>query len=236
MQNNEKIAGWGVIFDLDGTIVSNTSYHRQAWFELCRRHGIPMDMEKYHQKVHARSNDKIVPNLFGEGVDDAFIRQIEDEKETLYRQTYAPVMKPTAGLLPLLDALKAEGIPCGTASNSPKDNVNFVLDGLNIRSYFKSVFYRDHVKIGKPDPEVLLMTAAGLDLPPHRCILFEDSTSGFKAARSAGMPYIVITAGGDPNELKEAYDAAAIFEDFTQINGKDLSALLPEENKESNSA
>lgn len=226
MQNKNKTADWGVIFDLDGTIISNTSYHRKAWFELCRRHGIPMNMDLYHQKVHARSNDKIVPNLFGEEVDEKFIRQIEDEKETLYRQTYRPFIKATAGLMPLLDALKAKGIPLGTASNSPKDNVDFILDGLNIRPYFKSVFYRDHVKIGKPDPEVLLMTAAGLNLPPQCCILFEDSSSGFKAARAAQMPYIVITYGGNPNELKEAYDAAATFEDFTQVTLNNLAELV----------
>ena len=226
MPNTEKQADWGAIFDLDGTIVSNTAYHRQAWFDLCKRHNIPMDMELYHRKVHARSNDKIVPNLFGEGVTDAFIKQIEDEKETLYRRTYAPVMKPTDGLMPLLDALKAAAIPCGTASNSPKDNVDFVLDGLSIRPYFKSVFCRDHVKVGKPDPEVLLKTADGLGLPPGRCILFEDSSSGFKAARTAGMPCIVITAGADPNELKEAWDAVAVREDFTQLTVRDLAALL----------
>lgn len=236
MHNKHRPADWGVIFDLDGTMVNNTSYHRQAWFELCKQHNIPMDMDLYRRKVHARSNDKIVPNLFGDGVDQAFIRQIEDEKETLYRRLYRPVMKPTAGLLPLLNALRAADIPCGTATNSPKDNVDFILDGLNLRPYFKSVFYRDHVKHGKPDPELLLKTAEGLGLPPNRCILFEDSASGFKAARTAGMPYIVITAGGDPNELKEAYDAATVIEDFTHITVDDLPAFLTSRKKEPKSA
>jgi HAD superfamily hydrolase (TIGR01509 family) len=236
MHNKPKPADWGVIFDLDGTMVCNTSYHRQAWFDLCKQHNIPMNMGLYHRKVHARSNDKIVPNLFGDRADQAFIRQIEDEKETLYRKTYKPFMKPNPGLMPLLDSLRAAAIPCGMATNSPKDNVDFILDGLNLRPYFKSVFYRDLVKHGKPDPELLLKTAEGLGLPPHRCILFEDSASGFKAARAAQMPCIVITAGGDPSELKEAYDAVAVMEDFTHITIDDLPALLTGRNKEPKSA
>ncbi|HPY78146.1 MAG TPA: HAD family phosphatase [Anaerohalosphaeraceae bacterium] len=225
MHNNQRSADWGVIFDLDGTMVCNTSYHRQAWFELCKRHNIPMDTDLYYQKVHARSNDKIVPNLLGDGVSQAFIQQIEDEKETLYRKIYKPFMKPNPGLLPLLDARKTSNIPCGAATHSPRDNVDFVLDGLNLRPYFKSVFYRDLVKHGKPDPQLLLKTAEGLGLPPQRCILFEDSASGFKAARAAQMPYIVITAGADPAELKEAADAAAIIEDFSDVSLDWLAAV-----------
>lgn len=226
MQNTRKSPDWGVIFDLDGTITPNTAYHRQAWFELCRQYKIPMNLELYHQKIHARSNDKIVPNLFGPNVDEPFIRKIEQEKETLYRKLYQPVMTHTPGLVALLEALRLAGVPCGTASNSPKDNVDFVLDGLQLRPYFHAVFYRDHVRQGKPDPEILLKTAEALGLSPQRCILFEDSSSGFKAARSAGMPYVVITAGGDPNEVKEAFDAQAVYEDFTEIIPETLRSLI----------
>ena len=61
-QNGKK---FGIIFDIDGTMVNNTPYHRQAWFDLCERYGIALDHQSYHEKIHARSNDKIVPNLFG---------------------------------------------------------------------------------------------------------------------------------------------------------------------------
>jgi beta-phosphoglucomutase-like phosphatase (HAD superfamily) len=93
---------WGVIFDIDGTMVNNTPYHRQAWFDLCKRYGIELDHQSYHEKVHARSNDRIVPNLFGPEVDETFIRKIEHEKESLYRKTFLPVMRETPGLVALL--------------------------------------------------------------------------------------------------------------------------------------
>lgn len=208
---------FGLIFDIDGTMVNNTPYHRDAWFELCRRYDIPLDHVSYHQKIHARSNDQIVPALFGPQVDEAFIRRIEFEKESIYRDTYKPVMKETPGLVDLLGALHAAGVPCAAASNSPKDNVDFVLDELNIRSFFRAVTYRDLVAVGKPNPELFLKAAEGLGLPPERCLVFEDSASGFKAARAAGMPYIAITYCGDPHELTEAHDAAAVCHDFTQL-------------------
>lgn len=213
--NNKNFA---VIFDIDGTMVNNTPYHRQAWFDLCRHYGIELDHQLYHDKIHARSNDKIVPNLFGPGVDADFIRRIENEKETLYRERFLPVMTETPGLVALLNVLGDNGIPCGAASNSPKENVDFVLDELGIRGYFSAIVYRDLVSAGKPDPELFLLAATELKIAPGRCLVFEDSASGFKAARAAGMRYIVITYGADPHELTEAHDAAGIYDDFTGID------------------
>lgn len=217
---------WGVIFDIDGTMVNNTGYHRRAWFDLCERYHIPMDHQSYHKKIHARSNDRIVPNLFGPDVDAAFIRKIEIEKESLYRQTFRPVMKETAGLTALLDTLTANEVPCAAASNSPKENVDFVLDELGLRKFFQAVVYRDLVSVGKPNPELFLKAAAGMNLSPQRCLVFEDSASGFRAARAVEMPYIAITFGADPHELTESHDAEGIYTDFTEIDFAMLNSLM----------
>lgn len=219
-------SSFGIIFDIDGTMVNNTPYHRNAWFELCRRYNVPLDHTSYHQKIHARSNDQIVPALFGDHVDQAFVRRIEDEKETLYRQSYKPVMQETPGLLSLLRQLSQASIPCAAASNSPKENVDFILDELNIRHFFQAVTFRDMVTVGKPNPELFLKAANGLRLPPHRCLVFEDSASGFKAARTAGMPYIAVTFCADPHELTEAHDAAAVCRDFTQLTSAALASFF----------
>ena len=217
---------WGVILDVDGTMVNNTAYHRQAWFDLCDRYAMPLTENDYHAKVHARSNDRIVPNLFGPEVDAAFIRKIEIEKETLYQETFRPVMVETPGLTALLTALNAAGIPCAAASNTPKTNVDFVLDGLNLRRFFSVVFCRDDVAAGKPNPEVLLKSAAGLNLPPHGCLVFEDSSSGFAAARNAQMPYVAITGGADQAERALAHDAKMLCPDFTALTLDALAAFV----------
>lgn len=212
--------------DVDGTMVNNTAFHRQAWFDLSARYGMPLTVDEYHAKVHARSNDKIVPNLFGPDVNTAFIRKIEIEKEMLYQDTFRPVMAETPGLTALLTALTDAGVPCAAASNSPKTNVDFVLDGLNLRRFFSAVFCRDDVAVGKPNPEVLLKAAAGLNLPPSRCLLFEDSSSGFAAARNAQMPYVAITCGADDAEIALAHDAEILCPDFTSLTPRTLAALM----------
>jgi beta-phosphoglucomutase-like phosphatase (HAD superfamily) len=61
------------------------------------------------------------------------------------------------------------------------------------------------------------MAAEGLKLPKNRCIIMEDSKSGFKAAENAQMAYVVISHGSDPNDLQYASQAAAIHDDYTNI-------------------
>ncbi|MBC8379142.1 MAG: HAD family phosphatase [Planctomycetes bacterium] len=215
---------FGAIFDVDGTMVRNTPYHRQAWFELCRRYEIEMNDRLYLEKVHARCNDKIVANLFGNAANETLVRKIELEKETIYQDSFRPVMTEVPGLIALLKAFRENGIPCGVASNSPRMNVDFVLDALEIRPYFSTVINRDMVSVGKPNPEVLTKTATEMGMVPQDCLLFDDSSSGFAAARNAEMPYIAIST--EPEEIPLAYDAKGIYEDFTEIDVQMLCSMM----------
>ncbi|MBE0534121.1 MAG: HAD family phosphatase [Phycisphaerae bacterium] len=219
-------ARWGVIFDVDGTMVDNAAYHENAWIELGRRHGLPITGEYYRMNIHARSNDKNVQGLFAGKATPEMIERIGSEKEAIYRDTFRPVIAEMPGLTDLLEALHGEGVSCAAASNSPLENVDMVLDELGIRKYFSVAIDRGQISRGKPDPEGLLTAAARMGLPPHRCLVVEDSHSGFQAAENAGMKYIVITAGADEEEVKQAARAAAMHLDFTRITPAALAALL----------
>lgn len=215
-----------VIFDVDGTMVNNGAFHKNAWMVLTARYGMPLTERDYLEKIHARSNDRIIRGLFGDDTPAATIQRIADEKEELYRSSFAPHLREIPGLTRLLEELRRLGIPCGAVSNSPKANVDFVLDGLGIRNFFRVVIDREMLKVGKPDPEGLLRVAGELGYTPEQCLVFEDSSSGFKACRNAGMRYIAIMAETEPEELKEAYDAIALLPDFTGMQTAKLAAYM----------
>jgi len=228
MQNDIKSGklstGWGVIFDVDGTMVDNAEYHRAAWGELGARYNKTISSEFYQKRIHAHTNQSIVRAIFGDVSDEA-IHKISSEKEIIYRESYRPVIKEIPGLTNLLKALRVEDVPCAAASNSPKENVNMVLDELDIRKYFDVVINNDEVRKGKPDPEVLLTAADNLGLQPGFCVVFEDSASGFEAARRAKMPCIAITAGAD-NQSIEFIAGRGAHKDFTAITLAELKAMV----------
>jgi len=232
MQNDNKSAcsNWGVIFDIDGTMVDNAEYHQQAWVELGRRYNKPITAEFYRKHIHSRSNLNNIRIIFGDTTRPEMIEKLGGEKEAIYRQSFRPVIKEIRGLTNLLKALNQSSVGCAAASNSPKPNVDMVLDELDIRKYFQVVIDHDQVRKGKPDPEILLSSAAKLGIKPAQCVVIEDSISGFKAAEQAGMAYIVILAGADRKELKSAAGARAMYEDFSQITPASLKAIVTSQN------
>lgn len=221
-QTIEGDGRWAVIFDVDGTMVDNSRCHLEAWLEFGRQKGFDITEEYYDKHIHSRSNENIMRRLCGEDIEHDKAWEMSMLKEVLYRQMFAPVMKEIAGLGALLKDLKQADVLIAAASNSQQDNVNFVIDGLGIGEYFDVIVHRDMVKVGKPDPTLFLMTVERLGIDKSKCIIVEDSISGFKAAENAGMDYVVVTAGADPEELKYATTARGIYVDHTEMSVEKL--------------
>ncbi|MBN1124910.1 MAG: HAD family phosphatase [Sedimentisphaerales bacterium] len=219
---------WAVIFDVDGTMVDNYRFHQAAWIELGRRHNLPVTPEYYKANIHARSNDKNVTALLGNKATPEWIHKLGEEKEAIYRELFGPHLREIPGLNALLNELNEADIPCGAASNSPKANVDFVLDGLGIRCYFQAITTRCDVTIGKPDPQLFTITADKLGVPVQQCIIMEDSASGFLAARNANALYVVISAGADPDDLPLAISASLMVRNFTELSLDRLIRCFPQ--------
>lgn len=228
MDNNTNASTpeWGVIFDMDGTMVDNLAYHEQAWLEFGRRHQLPITPDFYRAQLHSRSNDVIAHALLGPGVSPAQAQSLSEEKESIYRELYLPHVRENPGLSRLLDELMECGIPRAAASNSPRVNVELILKALGVRERFNAVVALTDVERGKPYPDLVLAAASELGLPASRCLVMEDSVSGFRAAEAAGAPYIVITIGADRADLKYATQARAVHHDFTDLNRERLRGYL----------
>ena len=218
MNNN-----FGVIFDLDGTMVDNTLHHRQAWIDLCKVRGREITVEYYNREIHSRTNDVIIRNLFGADSPDEFIKEIADEKEKMYRRSYGPVLKEVPGLTALVRELHEKDIPAAVATNAPYDNVVMAIEKLRLAPYFAAIVTERDVSKGKPDPEIFAKAAAMLNLSPARCLIFEDSPAGFLAAERAGARYIAVDLKGT---LATHEAALAVIPDFTEVSAECLTALF----------
>ncbi|MDA0321804.1 MAG: HAD family phosphatase [Verrucomicrobia bacterium] len=221
-------APWGVIFDVDGTMVDNRDYHRRAWIEFGERHNLPITAAFYSQNIHSKSNDNTTRLLYGEDCGDDVIARVADEKESLYRDLYRPDLREMPGLTRLLADLGREHVPCATVSNSTHANIELVLSGLGIRECFDVVLSFTDVTHSKPHPEMFLTAANQMDLPIERCVVIEDSPSGFAAAEAARVAYVVISSGADPAHLHKARHAAAVHPDFTTLTAESLRVFVEE--------
>lgn len=119
---------------------------------------------------------------------------------------------PISGIVPLLSAIKAQGLKTAIASSSSYPFIYAVVDKLGIRDYFDKVVSGEDVQEGKPAPDVFLAAAKVLEVAPEAALVVEDSANGVLAAAAAGMKCV-----GYINESSGAQDlskATIIIEDF----------------------
>jgi sugar-phosphatase len=90
------------------------------------------------------------------------------------------------------------------ASSSPMRLIQLVVEKFAIGSYFSVLHSAEHEVVGKPDPAVYQTTMSLLGADPHRCVAFEDSSSGVQAAKAAGAMVIAVPASEDALDSKFA--------------------------------
>ena len=214
-----------VLFDMDGVLVNNTQAHVKAFEIFCERYGVE-DWQHKLQTAFGMGNDDIMRLILPEEIiREKGMKALGEEKAAIYREVYAPEIRPVRGLVELLEELRRRGIRCAVGSSGCRENVDFVLSNCGITDYFSCIVSGDRVTRCKPDPEIYLLAAEGLHLPSAECLVFEDARVGITAARRAGAGRIVALATTLPRHtLATQTEADVVIDDFASIT--DLNTLL----------
>ena len=179
----------GIIFDLDGVIVSTDEQHYLGWKALADRLGIPFTREvnSRFRGVSRMACMNILEELGGKHYTDSEKIAYADWKNEYYRELLDQ-MSPadlSQEVRSTLDALRARGLKLAVGSSSK--NAKFILQRIGLSDYFDAVSDGTNISRSKPDPEVFLKAAEYLGLAPSDCLVVEDAVSGVEAAHAGGM-------------------------------------------------
>jgi beta-phosphoglucomutase len=202
------------IFDLDGTLIDNNSYHLQSWLQYLKDKNREMTEEEYKANVNGRTNKDVIEYIFQRKMDDQEAMKYAHEKEAIYRELYAPYIKPVPGLLELLEKLRALSIPMAIATSGIQVNIDFLFEHIPIRSYFDVIVNSAHITRGKPDPEIYFKTSELLKVSSAECLVFEDAVVGINSAKSAGMKVVGVLTTHTASELS---GADVLIKDFSEM-------------------
>ena len=215
----------GIIFDFNGTLFWDSKKHLEAWREYSKKlRGTPFTDEEMRNYMFGRTNEDIIKYLIGKQPDKELVKKCQDEKEAIYREMCAndkENFKLAKGAVEFLDYLCENKIPHTIATMSEGVNVNFFIKGFGLDRWFdvEKIVYDDGTIPGKPAPDIYLKAAKKLNLLPEQCIVVEDAVSGIKAAKNAGIGYIVAIASLESKELyKNMSEVNEIISDYSQFN------------------
>lgn len=190
------------IFDLNGTMINDMDFHIRAWHGILNSLGAKVTLEETKLQCYGKNSDlleRMFPGRFTMEEMDA----MSIEKEKKYQEEFRPHLKLINGLDAFLQKAQAHHIKMAIGSAAIMFNVDYILDGANIRHYIDAIISADHVVISKPDPETFLKAAEQLQISPADCIVFEDSPKGVEAATRAGMKSVVLTTMHTADEFND---------------------------------
>ncbi len=212
------------IFDMNGTMIDDMHYHNTAWFKVFKELGSAMSEAETKLNIFGKAAE-IFDRILGKdhGFSIETINEISRKKEEQYQTDFLPDLRLISGLDHFFAKAKQSNIPMAIGTAAPQSNIDYVFKHLNIAQYFTGTVSADEVENSKPHPEVFLKCAELMRVPPHECIVFEDSPMGILAAQNAGMKAVAITTFQPKEDFKDFDNILFVIDDFTDER---LTALL----------
>jgi beta-phosphoglucomutase family hydrolase len=211
-----------VLWDLDGVIADTAKYHYLAWQDVFRKRGVSFTRPDF-MKLFGRRHDTIIRFALGDKLTPEEFDAITDEKQKNYRRMVAANIIPLPGAIELMKRLKEHGIKSAIASSAVPENIDVILGGLGIESYFQAIAWGTEVKEGKPSPQIFLLAARKLGVRPADCTVIEDAIAGVAAAKKAGMKCVAVT---NSHPQKDLQNADLIVDSLEGVGIDDLKKLF----------
>lgn len=188
----------GILFDMDGLVLDTEKLYTRFWVEAGRFYGFPMEVKHglALRGLSGPAGEEMLQRFFGPTANYMRIRakRIELMDACIAENGIAP--KP--GIYELLDYLQAAGIPTAITSSSPMANIRRHLTSQNLYHRFTKLCSGHEVPHGKPAPDIYLLGAAELGLPPEECLALEDAPAGILSAYRAGCLPVMIPDQDQP--------------------------------------
>lgn len=192
----------GVLFDLDGVLLDSAGFHLDAWQALGEEIGHPVS-EAFFRATFGQTNGSILPRLLGRDLAEPELAALGERKEELFRAAAGGRIALYAGVEQLLRELRAHGFGLALATSTPRSNLEFYRRELALDALLDVFVCAADVRRGKPDPEVFVVAAERLGLPPERCAVVEDAPAGIAAGLAGGMRVVGVATTHPAAALRE---------------------------------
>ncbi len=175
------------IFDMDGVLVDTQKLHSQATLAALQEFGVASSMAEVGSYAGTKRGTAFQGIAEKRGI-ALPIEKLCERKEKLFSESVEQAdLKPIDGIVELLQGLQRAQVATAIASSSSDEFIRYIVDRLQIRTYFSRFLSGQNLPESKPNPAIYRLAAEALSAAPETCVVLEDAALGVKAAKAAGM-------------------------------------------------
>ena len=174
----------GLIFDCDGTLADSMPQHYEAWHETMMRYDIDFDETTFYS-WGGMPTEKIIERLSKRDDKSLDVAKVAAEKEAAFERR-ADDATPYPEVVAVVRQMSGR-MPMSVASGGLRDIVRRQVAALGLAEALPVVVASEDTERHKPEPDVFLEAARRMGVEPTRCLVWEDSPLGVRAAEAAGM-------------------------------------------------
>lgn len=212
-----------VILDIDGTLLDSNDAHADAWVEAGRELGYEIAWPEARRLI-GMGGDKVLPALTGLSEDDPRGAALLARRGEIFRERYAPRLRPCPGTRALLERLAREGRKRVVATSASADDLQALLAATGAADLIEDSTSSGDAESSKPDPDIVRAALRATGEPRERVLMLGDTPYDVEAARRAGIGIVALRCGGwsdaelagalavydDPADLLAHYDASPL--------------------------
>ena len=176
-----------VIFDCDGVLVDTETINNEVISQLLNEAGLEMSPDEVATRTTGLAYSEMW-EMFEDEVPGCLPADIEEQQLARESERFRKELLPMPGAVETVRCLSDAGMPMCVASNGTREKMVVTLEVTGLAGYFGDKFYGvDQVAYGKPAPDIYLLAAQNMGVPPSRFVVIEDSYPGAQAGLAAGM-------------------------------------------------
>lgn len=207
-----------VIFDLDGTLIDSMWVWEKVDEEYFARFNIEQPKE-FNSEIEGRSFRETAEYFKSKFKIPRSIEEIEDDWNRMAWDKYEHEVPLKKGVMKFLKFLKKNKIKMGIATSNSRELVELVTKANGISDFFDYICTATEVHKGKPEPDIYLKVAKGLNKNPKKCLVFEDVVNGIIAGKRANMKVCAVYDESSKDSTNQKIKYADYYvENFTDIN------------------
>lgn len=202
-----------LIFDFDGVIVNSEPIHCRCLRQVLAGIGLVVTQEQYYADFLGYDDYgcfHIAGQMLGREIGTQELEQLVRTKTLMVRQEYDKRVHSFPGAVELIRKAHVAAVATAVCSGALREEIEQALDALDVRGEIMTVVGAQDVKHGKPHPEGYLAALdrlaklTGRPLLAGRSVVIEDSPTGIRAGKAAGMKVLAVTNSYDAGRLTQA--------------------------------